>query len=241
MMDKKIKQLVCCVSTLAILLLTSAPASYAIMVPYDEGGSAVSVEEDNSSSAGASSQERPQPKQNSESAVISNQQETVIVTSECEEQVPFVANEPLEEPSESSADTSNTQAVPDYLTYSVGRCVIPGLVDMPLATCGIAYAAGYINSGYATRFYDPYYPVAQTVIGAHYNMGFNGIKSSVPGQTYAYIDGETFVCAANFRGVNNHRLFDLNGNMINWNGPVMYTCNGSNYHDVTIVYWTKVS
>lgn len=128
----------------------------------------------------------------------------------------------------------------DWHTYSVGRCVIPDLVDMAMAACDIREAAGWINANYAARFADPYYPSTQDVIGAHCDTSFGYMRFSVPGETIAYLDGAAYVCAANFRGVNDHRLYDADGNLIDWNGPVMYTCNGTNYHDVTITYWTPI-
>ena len=87
----------------------------------------------------------------------------------------------------------------------------------------------------------------QQVIADHNYQGFEGIKSSVPGNTLAYIktQGEVraYICTDIFCGHNDDvTLYD--GNYIcikdyNPDGITMYTCN-DHWTNITITFWMPV-
>lgn len=110
-------------------------------------------------------------------------------------------------------------------------------VDIPYARVSVWDAQRYVDSGYAAD-YDWY---GLDMVGAHYNMGFDGIKRCIPGETEIFMDGKAYVCAARFTGHNMGgsdpvEFYDDNWTPIQWDGPILYTCNGSNPHNVTFVY-----
>lgn len=117
-----------------------------------------------------------------------------------------------------------------------GRIIIPGLVDLRLVSCSVSRSQDVIDAGNAGRFmfHD------MDVIGAHKHLGFSGMKSSVPYETYAYINGERYICVSNFLGHNRgYDLTDWYDNPLTYyDGIVMYTCN-ENWQNVTFTYWKK--
>mgnify|MGYP005775249179 FL=1 len=119
----------------------------------------------------------------------------------------------------------------------IGRLTIPSLgVNVALfasnsqAVVDAADSAAYFGLG------------SCTIIGDHWNQGFNAIKSASAG-TVAYIDdGNTkrkLVCTGLCRGTNTgFDMLDSNGNSISGRGGyAMYTCN-SNWTDITIVFFS---
>lgn len=133
---------------------------------------------------------------------------------------------------------------------TAGRLMIPSVgIDVALYACGSSseYAdeqqkivdnrdsAAYIEQAHTNDY----------VIADHNHQGFNAIKSSVPYETYAYINFgsyvQRYVCTEVGQGKNlGNNLIDWNGRSLNYDpipgGLAMYTCN-ANSTDVTITYW----
>lgn len=119
----------------------------------------------------------------------------------------------------------------------VGRLVIPSVgVNVALfsgssqAIVDAQDSAAYFSAGNAM------------VIGDHWNQGFTKIKSCTVG-TKAYIyrgdSIETLTCTNVCRGINNDYdiLYEDGTSATTGSWLLMYTCNGANYHDVTITFW----
>ena len=120
----------------------------------------------------------------------------------------------------------------------VGRLVIPSVgVNVALfsgssqAIVDAQDSAAYFSAGNAM------------VIGDHWNQGFTKIKSCTVG-TKAYIyrgdSIETLTCTNVCRGINNDYdiLYEDGTSATTSSWLLMYTCNGANYHDITITFWS---
>lgn len=120
----------------------------------------------------------------------------------------------------------------------VGRLVIPSVgVNVALfsgssqAIVDVQDSAAYFSAGNAM------------VIGDHWNQGFTKIKSCTVG-TKAYIyrgdSIETLTCTNVCRGINNDYdiLYEDGTSATTGSWLLMYTCNGANYHDITITFWS---
>lgn len=120
----------------------------------------------------------------------------------------------------------------------VGRLVIPSVgVNVALfsgssqAIVDAQDSAAYFSAGNAM------------VIGDHWNQGFTKIKSCTVG-TKAYIyrgdSIETLTCTNVCRGINNDYdiLYEDGTSATTGSWLLMYTCNGANYHDITITIWS---
>ena len=120
----------------------------------------------------------------------------------------------------------------------VGRLVIPSVgVNVALfsgssqAIVDAQDSAAYFSAGNAM------------VIGDHWNQGFTKIKSCTVG-TKAYIyrgdSIETLTCTNVCRGINNDYdiLYEDGTSATTGSWLLMYTCNGANYHDITITFWS---
>ena len=129
----------------------------------------------------------------------------------------------------------------------VGRLTIPyGGVNVALYSTTVydisesqSIVDAYDSAAYMEDGYSAYNCV---IIADHVHQGFVGIKSAVPGSTYAYIDfGEcarAYVCTRNLIGYNTGYLVDGDGNYIvaqDSEEILMYTCNSDG--SVTITFW----
>ena len=123
-----------------------------------------------------------------------------------------------------------------YLAQSYGRVLIPetGLnMGLTRSSFDNPYLQSLVDAGGAVGFgYNGSY-----VICAHQNYGFWRMQRSVAGRTVAYIDGKKYLCASIFDGHNNGQILDSNWNMVYYDGIIMYTCNGPDYHNITVSYW----
>ena len=120
----------------------------------------------------------------------------------------------------------------------VGRLVIPSVgVNVALfsgssqAIVDAQDSAAYFSAGNAM------------VIGDHWNQGFTKIKSCTVGtKAYIYRDDsiETLTCTNVCRGINNDYdiLYEDGTSATTGSWLLMYTCNGANYHDITITFWS---
>ena len=119
----------------------------------------------------------------------------------------------------------------------VGRLVIPSVgVNVALfsgsdqAIVDAQDSAAYFSAGNSM------------VIGDHWNQGFTKIKSCTVG-TKAYIyrgdSIEALTCTNVCRGINNDYdiLYEDGTSVTTGSWLLMYTCNGANYHDITITIW----
>ena len=87
------------------------------------------------------------------------------------------------------------------------------------------------------------------VIGDHWNQGFDGIKSAVPGETLAYVvygdaSYETWRCVGlDLNGVNDgYTIWTSDGRNVYdsyLENMIMYTCNG-NWQHIAITEWTRI-
>lgn len=126
---------------------------------------------------------------------------------------------------------------------AIGRLVLPS-VGINVA-CYKSREQSVTDAVDSASYFD--YGV-QFVIGDHQNQGFYKIKSCKVGDI-AYIDnGKTqdkYICTSLISGHNNGKaLLDSEYNDIkdmNSGGITLYTCNGSNWRDVTIVFFQKCS
>lgn len=112
---------------------------------------------------------------------------------------------------------------------SAGRLVIPDVgINVGLHyTYGTDDSQSVVNSPDAAAIPTWF---SQCIIADHWNQGFEGIKSCVPGQTLAYVgEGDNVTTD----------LVDDNYNSIttaNMGGLTMYTCN-DNWRNITIVFF----
>lgn len=126
----------------------------------------------------------------------------------------------------------------------IGRLIIPNVgVDVALFN---RYTQSTVDNRDSAGTYR--YNGGQMVIADHKNQGFSAMKTSIPGQTIAYInDGksiETYICVDNNVGSNKsngipYDLLDCNGDSIylqNAGGICMYTCN-EHWSNITYTYW----
>lgn len=121
-----------------------------------------------------------------------------------------------------------------YLKRSVGRLIIPNLVNMPIVYCSPEVAQSVVDSNVIAIL--NYYNIQQ-LVRAHSTTGFNGIKRVIPNQTKCYIDGQRYLCTARFNGINTKRgIADANGNLLTYGGYILYTCNDATAVPVTVVY-----
>lgn len=80
-------------------------------------------------------------------------------------------------------------------------------------------------------------------VADHWNQGFWKIKRCSVG-TKAYIyrgtSIQTLTCTGICRGVNAgyDLLYEDGSSATTGSGTIMYTCNGSNYHDITLTFWS---
>lgn len=88
-----------------------------------------------------------------------------------------------------------------------------------------------------------FFPFGSSMLVAdHWNQGFTRIKSCHAG-TKAYIykgdSIEALTCTGISKGINNDYdlLYADGASATTGGGILMYTCNGANYHDVTITFW----
>lgn len=81
------------------------------------------------------------------------------------------------------------------------------------------------------------------LVADHWNQGFWKIKRCSVG-TKAYIyrgtSIQTLTCTGICRGVNAgyDLLYEDGSSATTGSGTIMYTCNGSNYHDITLTFWS---
>lgn len=118
-----------------------------------------------------------------------------------------------------------------------GRLVIPSV--------GVNVA---LFDGNAQRFVDAkdsaaYFLAGNTMlVGDHWNQGFSKIKNCHAG-TLAYIyrgtSVQTLTCTGVCSGINGDSdlLYADGSSATMGGGTLMYTCNGANYHDVTLTFW----
>ena len=119
-----------------------------------------------------------------------------------------------------------------------GRLVIPSVgVNVALFT---GYEQGLVDAPDSAA----YFPAGNSMLVAdHWNQGFTRIKNCHVG-TLAYIyqgiSVQTLTCTGICQGVNNdYDLLCADGSSATMGGgTLMYTCNGANYHDVTITFWS---
>lgn len=141
---------------------------------------------------------------------------------------------------ESSLEVSNETVLEEMANRPgmVGRLVIPSVgVNVALfsgsdqAIVDAQDSAAYFSAGNSM------------VIGDHWNQGFTKIKSCAVG-TKAYIyrgdSIETLTCTNVCRGINNDYdiLYEDGTSATTGSWLLMYTCNGANYHDITITIWS---
>lgn len=162
-----------------------------------------------------------------------------------------VVEQELSESNKSESSNSQNNSIQEEINAKkgmVGRLTIPTVsVDVGLFSASIKTgsnaqeivdeqdSAAYLID--ATEYY------GQILIADHVHQGFSGIKSSVVGETIAYINFgthvESFVCTKVFIGVNTgHDLVDMHKVSIagkNDGGLCMYTCNSDG--TITITYW----
>lgn len=144
------------------------------------------------------------------------------------------------ESAESSLEVSNETVSEEMANRPgmVGRLVIPPVgVNVALFSgCDQAIvdaqdSAAYFSAGNSM------------VIGDHWNQGFTKIKNCAVG-TKAYIyrgdSIETLTCTNVCRGINNDYdiLYEDGTSATTGSWLLMYTCNGANYHDITITIWS---
>ena len=120
----------------------------------------------------------------------------------------------------------------------IGRLVIPGTgINVALITTDSQATVDARDSAW--------YGVAgsATLIADHWNQGFNGIKSCSAGSK-AYIISSTgkrtLTCTGIDRNGTNTSYDLLNSggaSVLGYGGIIMYTCNGPDWHSVTITYW----
>lgn len=120
----------------------------------------------------------------------------------------------------------------------VGRLVIPSV------GINVALFGGSDQAIVDAQDSAAYFPFGNSiVVGDHWNQGFTKIKACTAGTT-AYIyrgdSVETLTCTNIRRGINaDEDLLYEDGLSATANGGlIMYTCNGVNYHDVTLTFWS---
>lgn len=119
-----------------------------------------------------------------------------------------------------------------------GRLVIPSV--------GVNVALFAVVSQAAANAQDSaaYFPFKNYMLVAdHWNQGFWKIKRCSVG-TKAYIyrgtSIQTLTCTGICRGANAgyDLLYEDGSSATTGSGTIMYTCNGSNYHDITLTFWS---
>lgn len=119
-----------------------------------------------------------------------------------------------------------------------GRLVIPSV------GVNVALFAAFSQATADAQDSAAYYPFKNYMLVAdHWNQGFWKIKRCSVG-TKAYIyrgtSIQTLTCTGICRGVNADYdlLYEDGSSATTGSGTIMYTCNGSNYHDITITFWS---
>ena len=119
-----------------------------------------------------------------------------------------------------------------------GRLVIPSVGVNVALFAVVSQAAADAQDSAA------YFPFKNYMLVAdHWNQGFWKIKRCSVG-TKAYIyrgtSIQTLTCTGICRGVNAgyDLLYEDGSSATTGSGTIMYTCNGSNYHDITLTFWS---
>lgn len=119
-----------------------------------------------------------------------------------------------------------------------GRLVIPSVGVNVALFAVVSQAAADAQDSAA------YFPFKNYMLVAdHWNQGFWRIKRCSVG-TKAYIyrgtSIQTLTCTGICRGVNAgyDLLYEDGSSATTGSGTIMYTCNGSNYHDITLTFWS---
>lgn len=119
-----------------------------------------------------------------------------------------------------------------------GRLVIPSVGVNVALFVAFSQATADAQDSAAYYSFKNYMLVAD-----HWNQGFWKIKRCSVG-TKAYIyrgtSIQTLTCTGICRGVNADYdlLYEDGSSATTGSGTIMYTCNGSNYHDITITFWS---
>lgn len=119
-----------------------------------------------------------------------------------------------------------------------------GRLSIPSVGVNVALFTGGAQSLVDAPDSAAYFPAGNSMLIAdHWNQGFTKIKKCHVG-TQAYIyrgtSIQTLTCTGVCQGVNSdYDLLYADGSSATMGGgTLMYTCNGANYHDVTITFWS---
>lgn len=119
-----------------------------------------------------------------------------------------------------------------------GRLVIPSVGVNVALFAVVSQAAADAQDSAA------YFPFKNYMLVAdHWNQGFWKIKRCSVG-TKAYIyrgtSIQTLTCTGICRGANAgyDLLYEDGSSATTGSGTIMYTCNGSNYHDIILTFWS---
>ena len=119
-----------------------------------------------------------------------------------------------------------------------------GRLSIPSVGVNVALFTGSAQSLVDAPDSAAYFPAGNSMLIAdHWNQGFTKIKGCHVG-TRAYIykgaSIQTLTCTGICQGVNNdYDLLCADGSSATMSGnTLMYTCNGANYHDITITFWS---
>lgn len=119
-----------------------------------------------------------------------------------------------------------------------------GRLSIPSVGVNVALFTGSAQSLVDAPDSAAYFPAGNSMLIAdHWNQGFTKIKKCHVG-TQAYIyrgtSIQTLTCTGVCQGVNSdYDLLYADGSSATMGGnTLMYTCNGANYHDITITFWS---
>ena len=119
-----------------------------------------------------------------------------------------------------------------------------GRLSIPSVGVNVALFTGGAQSLVDAPDSAAYFPAGNSMLIAdHWNQGFTKIKKCHVG-TQAYIyrgtSIQTLTCTGVCQGVNSdYDLLYADGSSATMGGnTLMYTCNGANYHDITITFWS---
>lgn len=119
-----------------------------------------------------------------------------------------------------------------------------GRLSIPSVGVNVALFTGSAQSLVDAPDSAAYFPAGNSMLIAdHWNQGFTKIKGChVRTRAYIYKGAsiQTLTCTGICQGVNNdYDLLCADGSSATMSGnTLMYTCNGANYHDITITFWS---
>lgn len=156
----------------------------------------------------------------------------------------YLSDKKIEVQKQNAQNYSDTAKVASEMQTRPGMI---GRLYIPAVGVNVALFNSFSQATTDARDSAATYNTVNMVIADHKHQGFSAMKSSVPGQTVAYINNgnsvRSYLCVEKNSGRNNETsLVDCNGASLYTKIPgglVMYTCN-SHWSDITYTCWSPM-